>query len=350
MTILFALTAAQLPFTVYPGVWVDSPASVLNEVLIEQSGSLGTGTFVALFGLFTGVVLVLALLLSPRIPFAVLSLVAVLAFSVLTLRSEVDRVVGGTGLSGRQLAGPPGLLLDWVDTVVPEGEQAALVAFPVSTAWDTTAIRWWDVQFWNQTVTHAYVARDGNFRYTPFPHRTLEIDWSSGEAAETAGAPPYVVVAPGDSRFLLAGREQAVNLGFVVTRAERPYRALWMSRGLQTDGWTTPGRAATIRAYAQPGNRSQLVRLRITLRAPDVAPAEYELTTAGRTRPGELAPSEQRTETVRICLSAGSGADIGLTSRSGAQIAGVQLGPGVDETRAVGVGVGPISIRSLGEC
>ena len=40
VAILFAVTAAQLPFTVYPGVWVDSPASVLNEVLIEQSGAL----------------------------------------------------------------------------------------------------------------------------------------------------------------------------------------------------------------------------------------------------------------------------------------------------------------------
>ncbi|MGI8479486.1 MAG: hypothetical protein ACR2M2_06480, partial [Gaiellaceae bacterium] len=350
VTTLFALTAAQLPFTVYPGVWVDSPASVLNEVLIEQSGALGTGTFVALLGLFTGLVLVLALLLSPRVPFAVLSLVAVLAFSVLTLRSEVDRVVQGTGLSGRPLAGPPGLVLDWVDTVVPEGERTALVAFPVSTAWDTTAIRWWDVELWNRSVTHAYVAGDENFRYTPFPHRTLEIDWSSGEAEGTDDAPPYVVAAPGDSRFLLAGREQATNLGFVVRRVDRPYRALWTSRGLQTDGWTTPGRTATIRAYARAEDRSQLILLRITLRAPDVAPAEYRLFTAGRTRADRLTAGEDTTETVRVCLSAGSVADIGLTSTSSAQILGVQLGPGVDDTRAVGVGVGPISVRSLGEC
>ena len=350
VTTLFALTAAQLPFTVYPGVWIDSPASVLNELLIEQSGALGTGTFVALLGLFTGVVLVLALVLSPRIPFAILSLVTVLAFSILTLRSEVDRVVEGTGLSGRPLAGAPGLVLDWVDTVVPEGERAALVAFPVSTAWDTTAIRWWDVQFWNRSVTHAYVATDENFRYTPFPYRTLEIDWSSGETEDTDDAPPYVVAAPGDSRFLLAGREQAANLGFVLRQVERPYRALWMSDGLQTDGWTTPGRAATIRAYAEPGVGSSLIRVRITLRAPDVAPASYQLTGAGRTRAGALAPAEQRLETVRVCLSAGSVADIRLMSTSNAQIADVQVGPGVDGTRAVGVGVGPISIRSFGGC
>ena len=351
VTILFAATAAQLPFTTYPGVWVDSPASVLNEVLREQSGELGTGTFVALLGLLLGLALVLALLFAPRTPLAIVGLLALAAFSILTLRSEVDRIVTGTGLSGRPLAGSPGLVLDWVDTVVPEGEPTALVAFPVSTAWDTTAIRWWDLEFWNRRVTHAYVAADENFRYTPFPQRALELDWSTGATTDTDEAPPYVVTSPGDSRFLLAGRDQAANLGFVVRQVERPYRALWMSRGLQTDGWTTPGRSATIRAYAQDPDSSELVRLRIHLRAPDVAPAQYQLSAAGRTGAVRtLEPSETKVETVRVCLAAGSTADIGLTSTSSAQITDVQLGPGVEEKRAVGVGVGQITIGSLGEC
>ena len=350
VTVLFAATAAQLPFTTYPGVWVDSPASVLNEMLKEQSGDLGTGTFVALLGLLLGLALVLALLFAPRAPVAIVALVALAAFSILTLRSEVDRIVTGTGLSGRPLAGSPGLVLDWVDTVVPEGERAALVAFPVSTAWDTTAIRWWDVEFWNRRVTNAYVAADENFRYTGFPQRSLEVDWPTGEAAGTDSAPPYVIVAPGDSRFLLAGRDQAANLGFVVRRVERPYRALWLSRGLQTDGWTTPGRRATIRVYAPDPERPRLIRLRLRVRAPDVASAEYRLTTAGKVRKVVLEPGETRVETVRACLAAGSVADIRLTSTSRARITDVQLGPGVEQTRAVGVGVGPVTIRSFGEC
>ncbi len=350
VTALFAATAAQLPFTTYPGVWVDSPASVLNDVLAEQSGELGTGTFVALLGLLLGLALVLALLFAPRAPLAIVTLVALAAFSILTLRSEVDRIVTGTSLSGRPLAGSPGLVLDWVDTVVPEGERAALVAFPVSTAWDTTAIRWWDVEFWNRRATHAYVAADENFRYTGFPQRSLELDWSTGQAADTDSAPLYVIAAPGDSRFLLAGRDRAANLGFVVRRVERPYRALWMSRGLQTDGWTTPGRSATIRVYAADSDGSGLVRLQIHLRAPDVSPAEYRLSAAGKTRASTLEPGETRVETLRLCLAAGSVADIGLVSTSSARITDVQLDPGIEETRAVGVGVGPITIRSFGEC
>ena len=76
-----------------------------------------------------------------------------------------------------------------MDTVVPEGESVALVAFPVSTAWDTTAIRWWDAEFWNRRVTHAYVTEDGNFRYTDFPHRELGLDWASGVVPETEEPP-----------------------------------------------------------------------------------------------------------------------------------------------------------------
>ncbi len=157
-------------------------------------------------------------------------------------------------------------------------------------------------------------------------------------------------MAPGDSRFLLAGRDQAANLGFVVRQVDRPYRALWMSRGLQTDGWTTPGRSAVIRAYAPDPDRRRLVRLQLALRAPDLAPAEYQLSAAGERRAVRLEPGETKVETLRVCLAPGSGADIGITSTSSARITGVQLGPGIEETRAVGVGVGPITIRSFGEC
>jgi hypothetical protein len=344
VAIFFAATAAQLPFTIYPGVWVDSPASVLNELLIEQSGALGTGTFVALLGLFLGVVLVLGLLLAPRLPLALIVFAALLAFSVLTLRSEVDRVVTGTGLSGRPLAGGPGLVLDWVDTVVPGTERAALIPFPISTAWDTTAIRWWDVELWSRTVTDAYVAGDGNFRYTPFPHGVLEIDWATGKVEDTADAPAFVVAAPGDSRFLLAGRERATNLGFVVRAVERPYRAVWMTRGLETDGWTMPGRPATIRAYARGRKRTELVRLRISVHAPTLAPARYRISTQRGTRVAELAPSTARREDVVVCAPA----DVTIAGLSTAQIEGVQLSPEVRDTRTVGVSIGPISARSLG--
>ena len=45
---IVAVTTRGLPFPTFPGVSVDSPVSILNETLIEQSGALGTGTFAAI--------------------------------------------------------------------------------------------------------------------------------------------------------------------------------------------------------------------------------------------------------------------------------------------------------------
>jgi len=343
VTIFFALTAASLPFKTFTGVWIDSPASVLNDLLIEQSGDLGTGTFVALLGFFVGLVLVLGVLLAPRTPFALVVFAALVVFSVLTLRSEVDRVRSGTGLSGRSLAGPPGLVLDWVDSVVPEDAEVAAIAFPVSTAWDTTAIRWWDVEFWNRRVARALVAPDGNFRYTPFPHETLAVDWRTGEADGTEDAAAYVVAAPHDPRFQLAGSNVAENLGFVVRSVDRPYRAVWATRGLETDGWTRPGRPATIRVYAG-AEESQLVQVDVGVHAPDGAAAMYRI----GTRDGSLPPASGRVERIPVCVPASGFADLRLTAASPGRIARVPLSPDVEGTRAVGVLVGAIAVHPLG--
>lgn len=351
VTLFFAVTVSQLPFTTFSGVWVDSPASVLNDVLIEQSGDLGTGTFVALLGLLLGVALVLAVLLAPRVPLALVVSTALLVFSVLTLRSEFDRVLDGTGLSGRPLAGSPGTVLDWVDSVLPEDAQAAIIPFPVSSAWDTTAIRWWDVEFWNRTVTETYVVADGNFTYTPYRSRTLEIDWPTGVIAGTADAPPFVVVAPADHRFLLAGSRHASNVGLVVWAVDRPYRVVWASRDLQTDGWTQPARPATIRIYGRPQSGPELVDVQVTVRAPSDSPARYRISTPDVTRTGALSPGGFGAKTVSVCVPAGSGAEVTLSSPTSAPIAGPPLSPELRPPRLVGVALDAVSIQPTGrEC
>jgi hypothetical protein len=348
VAIFFAATAGLLPFTTFAGVLVDSPAGVLNELLRDQSGALGTKTFVALLGVFLGLVLVLGLLFAPRLPFALIVVAALLVFSTLTLRSQVDRIVGDTGLSTRPLAGDPGLVLDWVDTVVPAGAEAAIVPFPISTAWDTTAIRWWDVQFWNRRITRDFSAEDGNWSYTPFPRDALEIDWETGEVAGTADAPRYTVSAPHDPRFGLAGRTEAMNLGFVVRSADRPYRALWASRGLEPDGWTRPGRPAAIRVFGGRGGRPELATLRVNVRAPDTASARYLLSSGSRGRAGELAAGAEQAVSLPVCIAPRQPADATIRSPSSAPVDGLPLGPGDRGTRRVGVLVGPIEVERSG--
>ena len=343
VTVLFATTAPLLPFTTFPGINVDSAPSVLNDTLRDQSGDLDTGTYVGLLGLLAGVVLVLAVLFAPRVPTAVVLFVALGAFSVLTLRTEVNRILDGTALSGRPLARDTGLVLDWVDSVVPPGSQAGLVPYPVSTAWDTTAIRWWDAEFWNRRVTRAYAAPDGNFTYTPFPLEQLEVEWETGLVADTEDAPRYVLASPGDSRFRLAGSPVGRNVGLVVRAVERPYRALWATRGLQTDGWTRPGRAALIRFYG-----AGTTRVSFTLRAPESAAAGYVLEGEGVRRVGALAAGDGRTEVFTICVPASGFAELRLRGTSTTRMDPVQLSPDEIGTRAVGVLVGPIAAPKTG--
>jgi hypothetical protein len=338
VTAFFAATAASLSFETFTGVWIDSPASVLNDQLIEQSGGLGTGAFVALLGLFAGIVLVLALLFVPRMPLAVTVVGALALFSILTLRSEVDRVVGDRGLSGRPLAEPAGTVLDWVDSVVPEDEDVALLPFPVSTAWDTTAIRWWDVEFWNRRPERAYVDPDGNFAYTPFTHERLEFDEQTGAIPTADDAPAYVVVAPRDARFELAGRTIAENVGLEVRALERPYRLVWSTRGLQADGWTRPGRLAVVTVYG-----TGPMRVSINVRAPDEDPASYEVLVERERRSGTLAAATERSERLTVCAPA----VVLIRGTSDARIPAVQLSPTVEGTRRVGVLPGPIAVRPL---
>ena len=349
VTALVAATAPGLPFPTFPGVSVDSPVSIFNETLIEQSGTLGTGTFVATSTVLLGVVLGLALVFAPRVVLALTVFAALLVFSTLVLRSEVDRVLSGTSLSARPLGAPSGVVLDWVDSVVPEGETAALVPFPISTAWGLSAIQWWDVEFWNRSVTRSYVARDGNFAYTNFPQRTAEIDRASGVIAGTARAPRYVVVAAGDSRLQLSGRRHAANLGLVLLAVDRPYRAVWSSHGLRTDGWTRPDVPASTRIYPRPGSRSEVERVRVRLSAPDAAGVRYRISADTADRVGTLAPRASSDEVVLVCATPRAPVDVTITTSTSTLIAGAPLSPEAGPSRLVGVRVGPVAVQPTGQ-
>ncbi len=345
VTVCFTATVPQLAFPTFTVMGVDSPTSVVNDFLVEQSGALGTGVFVALGGLLLGAVLVLGVLLVPRVPLALLLFAALLSFSAVTLRSGVDRVLGSTSLSGRPMAGPPGLVLDWVDGVLPEGATAALIPFPVSTSWETTAIRWWDTEFWNRSITTAYVAADQNFGFTPFPRHELRVDWSTGEIGGTTDAPPFVVAAPDDSRFGLAGRQHAANLGLVVWAVDRPYHAAWVTRGLETDGWSRPGRPATVRFYGGRGSDPILVDVRISLRAPSDSSARYRIVTSTGARVVTLSAGAGADEHMSVCMSDLSLTDVTIIALTGTRIEGAVVGPGVSRRRTVGVRLGPISVE-----
>ena len=349
---LAVLVVAAVPMldldVVEDGLNVDSPGTVVNELLRDLSGSLETGTFVALGALVLGAALVLGVLLAPRLPFALAVFVALFAFSALALGRAGERVLASDGPSGRPLASPPGAVLDWVDSVLPASASAALVPFPVSTDWHLSAIRWWDAEFWNRSVTQTYVLPDGPFTYTPFPTEEVDIDWETGILAGTEGAPEFVVRAPGDPRFGIRGGTHASNVGLEVVAADRPYRATWATRGLDADGWSRRGRPVTVRVYGREDEPAEMVELELSVLAPGGTPAIYRVEAQGEARAVPLFAGATSLERIQLCVPARSAADVVVTGWSNARIPEVATGPDIEGTRPVGVGLTGVAVRPTG--
>ena len=231
---------------------------------------------------------------------------------------------------------------DWIDTVVPAGNPVALLAYPLSRDWGQSAIQWWDAEFWNNRARQAFVVPDGTYTYTPFPSTVLRLDFATGRFAGTDDAPPFVLTAPNEARFGLAGAQTAANVGLVLRQVERPYRAQWATRGLDSDGWTRPGRPATIRLYADPGAPSQAATVTVLLDAPAEAggPVSYRL---GEQR-GTIAPGTRVQPVQTVCMPAGGHADLTLDAGRAAAIAGPPLGPNPGPVREVGVVVSGVFV------
>src|SRR6185436_12657656 len=103
-------------------------------------------------------------------------------------------------------------------------------------------------EFWNRTVDRE-LRVDGGKTYTPFPVLDASIDDRRGRLV---GPQPsdYLVLASDEIRFgLAASTSVARTPSLRLRRAERPYRLLWVTRGLTGDGWLLPGKRATVRLF-----------------------------------------------------------------------------------------------------
>ena len=343
VTAFFAATAALGDFRPVAGLLVDSPEAVLNGVIHDESGGLPAGVFVALCGVLIGGIC-LGLAWVPR-PLAMLGVtVAVFAFCGSTAGYAFDRLLTSRTVSGVPVTGQP-RVRDWVDRAAtgPVG----LLAYPVSRAWDQSAVAWWDAEFWNNSVTRAFVDPEGTFTYTPFPSTTLRLDPEHGRFDGTEHAPRYVLGAENESRFGLAGVQTAATGRLVLLAVERPYRALWATDGLDPDGWTRPSHAARIRVYAVPGASTQLVKVALSLDAPPEAQAAavYRLGTAT----GSVPPASRVVAEAQVCVPRGGHADLALSAPRSATIGGVPLGPYTITLREVGLALSGVRLTPTGQ-
>ncbi|HKP18148.1 MAG TPA: hypothetical protein VJT84_06695, partial [Gaiellaceae bacterium] len=343
-TVFFAGTASLADFAEVPGLSVDSPQAVINGVIRDESAGLPPGVFVALCGVLLAAICI-GLVWVPRPAAALGVTLVVFAFTGSVAGYAFERLLSSKTPGAVPVTGAP-RVRDWIDRTIPA--DAALVASSVSTAWGYSAILWWDTEFWNESVVRAYVAPDGTFTYTPFPSDTLRLDPANGTFVGTGSAPPYAVVSQTDTRFRLAGTVVAVNLGLDVIAAELPYRAVWITQGVDPDGWTRPGRRAVVRVYAQPGRPSELVRAGVTLTAEGAsAPVRYRFGEAS----GSIDPNAAREPEVEACVPAGGHADLALVTGRGATIPGPPLNPQPGPLRTVGLALSSVRITPAGrEC
>ena len=332
VTAFFAATVVFADFAPIAGLWVDSPVSVINGVIHDLSGGLSAGVFVALCGVLIGVIC-LGLSLIPRPAALVGVIVAVFAFTGSVAGYAFHQLLDTNTPLGVPSTGKD-RVRNWVDTVVDDGPVSVL-AYPLSRDWGQSAILWWDAEFWNDSARRAMVTPDGRWTYTPFPSEVLRLDFGSGRFEGTDNAPPYVLTAPNDSRFLLAGAQTAANAGVVVRQVARPYRALWATRGLDPDGWTRPGRPATIRVYADPGADGRRVTVTGLLDSPPEAKRDVSYRLGDQS--GVVAPGARAQPSATLCVPGGGHGDLELTSGYSAIIDGPPIGPTLGPARDVGV-------------
>ena len=306
----FALTIRWYDFEAFPGLHVDKPAAALNEALTTWAGSLSPQAFVALAGLLLGVVFAAGSAVVPPRVFAVGVLTFVVAASAAGTRHAFDRVLGSNNPVGRPMTGTEGVVREWVDGVLPEGATAGIVPYPTSPLHPEPL--WWDVEFWNRTVTRAFVDPRGRHSYTPFPTHRLQVDFDSGRISTPTDAPRYLVLAQNDARFRPAGPTVVSNYGLDLVEARIPYRADWATRGVTSNGQTRRGQPVTIRVFAFPGEGDARVRLELVLTAPPGTSPAYAMRAGPLRRRGEVAGGATTTVDVDLCVAARGHADVAL--------------------------------------
>ena len=338
VTAFVAITIFAYDFVEVHGIYVDSPMRVAGGAIESAGGA----TFVAL--LAVAIALALAVVPAPPRARAATVTLAVGATSLTLSVTAWTRLLAANSPSGRTVADGPTFVTDWIDRVLPDGSTVALVPYPVGQEWSRSAILWWDTELWNDSARRVYVI-DGEWEYAPFPNRELRVDPATGHVRRTAHAPPYVVAADADARLRLAGAVQAHNFGLYLLEAERPYRAEWMTRGLDPDGYMVAGRRAAIRIFPESEQGPERVRLDVFFAAPPAAVA-FRLEDQER----ELAARASAPEHLAVCVAPPYGAKVSLEVTRAARGAGPPIAPSRERPeRSVGPRVTEVAVVRSGE-
>ena len=341
VTAVFAATAVFADFAPVAGLWVDSPESVLNDLIHDQSGGLPAGVFVALCGVVLGVIC-LGLALVPRRPALLGVVVAVFCFGGAVAGYAFDRLLTTNTPLGVPTTGKS-RVRDWIDSVVPAGNPVGVLAYPLARDWGQSAIQWWDAEFWNNR------ARAGLRR----PRRGRTPTRRSRALSSVSTSPPDGSPGPKDARHSCSwlrttrgsgspAHRPRQTSGSCCAQVERPYRAQWATPRPHRDAGPVPGGRPRSGVYAATGRGHAAVT---------VYGAARRAAGGGRRR----SPSARRAERNRPAGHAGpAGADgVHPTRRArrsralrrrSAAIEGPPLAPTPGPVRNVGVAVSGVVV------
>jgi hypothetical protein len=200
-------------------------------------------------------IVLLARALLPRRVVAAVLVTATAAALVGETAYAFDRLFRVDGTSGRPITLSQGIVFDWIDRELGPGASVTMIPYAqIQGDYWATAGYWWDLEFWNRSVTHA--AYPGN-RFaeiqSTFPKLDLRFDPRTGLAS--ASPTRYVTESDLETRFRVRGTTVSLTRDVRLIDAGRAWRADWVSFGLDDDGFTVPGRTATLRVYPLAGQQ-----------------------------------------------------------------------------------------------
>lgn len=167
--------------------------------------------------------------------------------------------------------GRPLKLRNWIDRAVGENARVGLIPGSINARGGVpffnaplNDVEWWDVDYWNKSIRSVYsvAGAPGGFAAT-----AAEAEWGSGVIRLPGKLPDHLVMAQSDLRFApLADARSIQDEGdLTLYRTPHPDRLAWMSRGVGTDGWTTPDAPTLIRVFGNPDAEASVWRLQIRM-------------------------------------------------------------------------------------
>jgi hypothetical protein len=337
--IVLASGIAWAPLPTFAKVSVDVPTAVLDDYIVRNGGRW----LLALAGIVLLVFFALARVSLPRRVVAIVLAAATLAALVAETAYAFDRVLRTDGTSDRPITASPGAVLDWIDRTVGPGADVTMIPYAQIAAdyWDT-AFYWWDLEFWNRSVTRAsYPGNRFAEIQSTFPNLDLRFDRRTGRA--NTSPTRYVAQSDFETRFRVRGPTVSLTRDVRLIDAGSRWYADWRTSGLDDDGFTVAGRPVRLLVYPAPGQRGRRLR-HVTFQV--LALGEEAL---GSTR---MTANSEHAVRVQVCVPPDRPGSIVLRPSGSASVYGdFGTRAGIAQTRVRSVRIQRIALADeLGTC